>query len=160
MDFSHHRKLCNKTQHAQLYKNKSILKLLTWFCFSRALKHVCKNKHRRNSTLVAVQQAPAPADLMSSAKKHFLATIGFFPPSMNSLALNPEYFCGLQGTGLWQAAWPVLSHPRQVPCRNIAATKAEKDAFLNWTPSTQNSSQEALYLHVRVGFFYLVRPLK
>lgn len=154
MDFSHHRKLCNKTQHAQLYKNKSILKLLTWFCFSRALKHVCKNKHRRNSTLVAVQQAPAHADLMSSTKKHFLATIGFFPPSMNPLALNPEYFCGLQGTGLWQAAWPVLSHPRQVHHAGILQPQRQRKMHFWTEPHQHRTVRRRLYIcMLEWGFF-------
>lgn len=138
MDFSHHHKLCNKTQHAQLYENKSILKLVTWFCSSRALKPKCKP--RRSSSLgwwkvpdgkvssltsaqepgaqdhtEHVQRAPAPAGLMFNAKKQFLATVRFFPLSVNSLAMDSEYFCGSQGTGLWQTAWPVLCHPRWVP---------------------------------------------
>lgn len=180
MDFSHHCKLCNKTQHVQLYKNKSILKLVAWFCSSRALKHVCKCKHRRNSSLwwevpngkvsalasaqepsaqdhtEYVQWAPAPAEPTSNAKKKALFSHYEIFSTLNGFTWNESGVFSWV-TGDWFITDSMAcSLPSQssAPCRNTAATNVDRVALLNWTPSTQNNSWGALYLHARVVFAF------
>lgn len=46
MDFSHHPKLCNKTQYAQFNKPKPILKPATLILLQQSTKHVIKYKCR------------------------------------------------------------------------------------------------------------------
>lgn len=121
MDFSHHRNLCNK--HNMLNFTKTI-QYWNWSLDSAPVEHsnVCECKPRRNSSLgwwkvpdgkvssltsaqepsaqdhtEHVQWAPAPAGLMSNAKKHFLPLSDFFHPQWIHLQWIQSTFVGNRG---------------------------------------------------------------